>query len=100
MERGSCFEADKILGILEAALSILVRCTCPTVTDERQKDIARAHLLADHLMEVEDRAAAQAWFNSPQLALGGKTPLDYADTELGAREVENLLNRIGHGVFV
>jgi uncharacterized protein (DUF2384 family) len=28
-----------------------------------------------------------------------KIPLEYADTDLGAHEVINLLGRIGHGVF-
>ena len=32
-------------------------------------------------------------------ALGGATPLDFAKTEPGAREVENVLGRLEHGVF-
>jgi putative toxin-antitoxin system antitoxin component (TIGR02293 family) len=39
------------------------------------------------------------WFNSRVLALGRKTPLEYAQTEPGAREVENIIGRIEHGVF-
>jgi putative toxin-antitoxin system antitoxin component (TIGR02293 family) len=39
------------------------------------------------------------WFNSRILALGRKTPLEYAQTEPGAREVENILGRIEDGVF-
>jgi putative toxin-antitoxin system antitoxin component (TIGR02293 family) len=39
------------------------------------------------------------WLKSPQKALGGKTPLEYSDTEPGAREVEDLLGRLEHGVF-
>ncbi|MBW1797126.1 MAG: DUF2384 domain-containing protein, partial [Deltaproteobacteria bacterium] len=35
----------------------------------------------------------------PARALGGKTPLEYADTEPGAQEVDELLGRIEHGVF-
>lgn len=54
-----------------------------------------------------DRAAAvlggigqaRQWLKSPNKALGEKTPLDHADTEPGAREVENLLGRIEYGVF-
>jgi putative toxin-antitoxin system antitoxin component (TIGR02293 family) len=68
---------------------------------EESERVVRLQRLFDKALDVfEDRAAAQSWFNSPQLALGRKTPLDYADTELGAREVENLLSRIEHGVFV
>lgn len=39
------------------------------------------------------------WFNSRILALGRKTPLEFAQTEPGAREVENIIGRIEHGVF-
>ena len=46
--------------------------------------------------ELED---AKQWLNAPQFGLGGAVPLDYAKTEIGAREVENLLGRIEHGVY-
>lgn len=42
--------------------------------------------------------AAAKWLNSPAIAFNGETPLDYADTEIGAREVEALIWRIEHGV--
>ncbi len=42
---------------------------------------------------------ARQWLRSPQFGLGGAVPLDYADTEIGAREVEDLLGRIEHGVY-
>jgi hypothetical protein len=39
------------------------------------------------------------WFTSPKIPLDGKTPLECADTEIGAKEVEDLLGRLEHGVF-
>jgi putative toxin-antitoxin system antitoxin component (TIGR02293 family) len=42
---------------------------------------------------------ARQWMSQPKKALGGVSPLDYAATELGAREVENLIGRLEHGVF-
>jgi putative toxin-antitoxin system antitoxin component (TIGR02293 family) len=42
---------------------------------------------------------ATQWLRLPKKALGGETPLDYSATELGAREVENLIGRIEYGVF-
>ena len=42
---------------------------------------------------------AKQWLNSSQFGLGGAVPLDYAKTEAGAREVENLLGRIEYGVY-
>lgn len=60
----------------------------------------RIGALYDRAVEVlGDKQAAREWFKSPKRALGGKSPLEYADTEPGAREVEDLLGRIEHGVF-
>ncbi len=39
------------------------------------------------------------WLMQPKKALGEKIPLDYSRSELGAREVENLIGRLEHGVF-
>ncbi|HTS11048.1 MAG TPA: antitoxin Xre-like helix-turn-helix domain-containing protein [Candidatus Limnocylindrales bacterium] len=39
------------------------------------------------------------WLTHPKKALGDKVPLSYARSELGAREVENLIGRMEHGVF-
>ena len=38
------------------------------------------------------------WLKRPQFGLGGQPPLSYADTEPGARAVEDLLGRIEHGI--
>jgi putative toxin-antitoxin system antitoxin component (TIGR02293 family) len=46
-----------------------------------------------------DAATARAWLGRPQRALGGAVPLDLLRTELGAREVEDLIGRLEHGVF-
>ena len=56
--------------------------------------------LYDRAIEVlGDQERAEAWLKAPQKALGMKTPLQYADTESGAREVENLLGRLEYGIF-
>ncbi|SEK02049.1 putative toxin-antitoxin system antitoxin component, TIGR02293 family [Sphingobium sp. AP50] len=41
---------------------------------------------------------AQEWLNRQSRALDGETPLAMADTDRGARAVEALLGRIGHGI--
>ena len=40
-----------------------------------------------------------AWLKAPKIALGGATPLKYAETEIGAREVEDFIGRIEHGIL-
>ncbi len=62
---------------------------------------------AVRIMRLYDRARqffgthdnTREWMNSQVPALGGRTPLDMARTEPGAREVENLIGRIEHGMF-
>ena len=67
--------------------------------DESDK-LMRFSRLLDHASDVfGDAAKAREWLKSPQRGLGGAVPLEYAETEIGAREVENLLGRIDYGVY-
>lgn len=45
-----------------------------------------------------DAAAARQWLAAPQAGLGGHIPLELASTDVGAREVENLIGRLEYGV--
>ena len=47
-----------------------------------------------------DTKTARDWLARPARALNAQTPLDFAETEMGAREVEDLLGRLEHGVYV
>ena len=68
-------------------------------TDESER-LYRISALYDRSVQVlGDPEAARHWFKTPKQALGGRSPLEYADTEPGAREVEDLLGRLEHGVF-
>ena len=58
---------------------------------------ARIFSLAVDLFDG-DVEAARRWLTQPQPALGGSTPWDYAATEIGAREVENLIGRLEYGI--
>ena len=42
---------------------------------------------------------ASRWLHTPNRALGGKLPLELLDTDLGSRQVEEVLGRIEHGVY-
>lgn len=45
------------------------------------------------------REEAARWLHAPNRALGGQTPLELLDTDLGSRQVEDVLGRIEHGVY-
>jgi putative toxin-antitoxin system antitoxin component (TIGR02293 family) len=68
----------------------------PAVSD---RVVRFARLLGKAVQVFGDIEDAKQWLNSPQFGLGGAVPLDYAKTEVGAREVENLLGRIEYGVY-
>jgi putative toxin-antitoxin system antitoxin component (TIGR02293 family) len=67
--------------------------------DESDKVIRFSRLLRQATTVFGDTERARAWLKHPQVGLGGATPLDYASTETGAREVENLLGRIEYSVY-
>jgi putative toxin-antitoxin system antitoxin component (TIGR02293 family) len=46
-----------------------------------------------------DNDAARRWLTTPSKELDNTPPLDFARTEIGAREVEDLIGRLGQGVF-
>jgi putative toxin-antitoxin system antitoxin component (TIGR02293 family) len=46
-----------------------------------------------------DGKGAREWLTHKQVGLGNAVPLEFAKTEIGAREVENLLGRIEYGVY-
>jgi len=68
----------------------------PAVSD---RVVRYARLLGQALQVFGNQDSAKQWLGAPQFGLGGAVPLDYARSEVGAREVENLLGRIEYGVY-
>jgi len=62
---------------------------------DRLYRLARVVALAHH--SLGDRDRVMRWLRHPNRALGGLAPIAAIDTELGARQVENVLGRIAHG---
>ena len=67
--------------------------------EESDRVVRFARLLGLAVKVLETEENARRWLQSPQFGLAGEVPLDYAKTELGAREVEDLLGRIEYGVY-
>jgi putative toxin-antitoxin system antitoxin component (TIGR02293 family) len=99
-----------LLGITPAKLAPIVQIAARTLErrlkdndrlkpDETERTLRVGRLL--HLAEgvFEDREAASEWFRRPLKNLAGCTPLQVCATEPGSREVEQILERIDHGVF-
>jgi putative toxin-antitoxin system antitoxin component (TIGR02293 family) len=67
--------------------------------EESDKVLRFSRLLRQAADLFGDIDKGRAWLKHPQYGLGGAVPLDYAETEIGAREVENLLGRMKYGVY-
>src|SRR5205085_12577123 len=58
---------------------------------EKAERVARVIAIADYVWSDHDKA--KRWLNEPHPELGGKTPLDMSLSSVGARSVENILNK-------
>ena len=92
---------EQLAGKLAISRSTLQRrkATGRLSPDESDKVMRYTRLLKQAADLFGDIDKARAWLKHPQYGLGGAVPLDYAETEIGAREVENLLGRMKYGVY-
>jgi putative toxin-antitoxin system antitoxin component (TIGR02293 family) len=101
--------ARALLGVTEERLAELLGMSRATLhrrkktgrLDRMESDrlVRYMRLFARACEALGGDAGARSWLGAPAMAFGGECPLDYADTEIGAREVEALLLRLEHGVF-
>lgn len=101
-QRNIGLPVKEVVGLLQIPHSTLVRRKkagqLGPLESDRLVRFGRLLGLAVELFEG-DSEAAREWLRSPQRALGGESPLQMARTEVGAREVEQLIGRLEHGVF-
>jgi putative toxin-antitoxin system antitoxin component (TIGR02293 family) len=92
---------EKLVPMLGISKATLHRRKAEGRLDQAESDrvVRFAKLMGKAVEVMESQESARQWLNSPQFGLGGAVPLEYAETEVGAREVENLLGRIEYGVY-
>lgn len=90
-----------LIGISVATLSRRRATKQPLDRDHSDRLVRYARLFwqAVALFDGDERTARD-WLARPASGLGGAAPLDFAETEIGAREVEDLIGRLEHGVYV
>lgn len=77
------------------------RATGRLLPEESDRLLRAARIFALVLALFEGNVeSACAWFVAPKTALGGHSPLALARTDLGVREVEQLVGRLEHGIPV
>jgi putative toxin-antitoxin system antitoxin component (TIGR02293 family) len=97
------------LGITDKELAQVIRVPKSTLavrkkrgrfSFEESERLYRVQRLLRKAVDVfGDLEMAQKWLKERAYGLGDVSPLEFAKTEIGAREVENLLGRLEHGVF-
>jgi len=101
LQSGIDMPLEQLAGKLSISRSTLQRRKAAgrLTAQESDKVVRFSRLLrlaADLFGSVEK---GRAWLKFPQRGLGGAIPLDYAQTEVGAQEVERLLGRIQYSVY-
>ncbi|MEO8130468.1 MAG: antitoxin Xre-like helix-turn-helix domain-containing protein [Bryobacteraceae bacterium] len=114
LERGLPFQSLERLaeasGMGQAAIvhamgiperTVARRKTAGRFSPDESERLLRISFIFEQALELfeGDAKGAVRWLTTPKRALEGHVPLDYSRTELGAREVENLVGRLEHGVF-
>lgn len=64
---------------------------------DRLYRLARAIAQAVEVLGTIEKA--RVWLKTPNRALGGEVPLNLLDTDIGSRQVEEVLLRINYGIF-
>jgi len=87
------------LGIPQRTFSRRLSQRSHLTAAESDRTVRLARVYANAVEMIGDEPKAVQWLRTPNRALGGERPLDLLDTDVGAREVEDLLGRIAYGVY-
>lgn len=97
------------MGVPENKLATTVNIAQRTLTrrkkegrfkpDESERVLRIARLFERAIDVMGTPELARQWFRTSVKGLRGKTPLEFADNEPGAQEVESMLDRIEDGVI-
>ena len=92
---------EKVASVLGMSRATLHRRKIQGKIDKEESEkLVRYQRLLKKAEEVfGDAPSARQWLTQKQTGLGGAVPLEFARSEIGAREVENLLGRIEYGVY-
>jgi putative toxin-antitoxin system antitoxin component (TIGR02293 family) len=91
----------QLAGVLKIPDRTLDRRLKKRVLSPEESDrVARLARILGRAREVFGNAEkARGWMNTRLAAFDGETPLERADTSLGASQVEDVLGRIDYGVY-
>jgi putative toxin-antitoxin system antitoxin component (TIGR02293 family) len=86
------------LGIAQRTMTRRLSQRSRLTAAESDRTVRLARVYANAVDMIGDDEKAVEWLRTPNRALGGERPMDQLDTDIGAREVEDILGRIAYGV--
>jgi putative toxin-antitoxin system antitoxin component (TIGR02293 family) len=102
LEKRTGLSLDEIAAVIQIPRRTLARRKVQKEFTPHESE--RLYRLADvvecaiELFEGDVRLTRN-WLRAPRRALGGKTPLEMTETELGAQQVRDLIGRLEYGVL-
>jgi len=90
---------SKKLGIPQRTLTRRLSRHSRLTAAESDRTVRLARVYAVAVEMIGNAEKATQWLSTPNRALSGAVPIDELDTDLGAKEVENILGRIAYGVY-
>lgn len=91
-------EVADVAGI--PARTVARRKTRGTLDPQESDRVYRlARAVAQAAKSLGSLGKARAWLKAPNRALAGEVPLGLLDTDIGARQVEEVLLRLDYGIF-
>jgi putative toxin-antitoxin system antitoxin component (TIGR02293 family) len=101
-QRNSGLSPEQITKVLRIPPRTLARRKVSgALTTSESERLVRLASLFDKAVDLFEgnRGAARDWLQAPNKALGNQPPLTLAETEIGGREVEDLIGRLEYGVY-
>jgi putative toxin-antitoxin system antitoxin component (TIGR02293 family) len=99
--RNTALSISDLAQIVQIPLRTLMRRKAQRRLQPDESDrLLRASRIFGRALELfeGDIAAARRWLSTPLPAIGGARPIAVASTDVGAREVDNLIGRLEHGI--
>ena len=100
-QRNTDLSTDALLGLISIPARTLARRKKKGRLDPDESDrLLRASRVFGRALQLfeGDSEAAKLWMSSAQRALGGMIPVELATTDVGAKEVEQLVGRLEYGI--
>ena len=102
-QRNTDLSTDALLGLISIPPRTLARRREKVRLDPDESDrLLRASRVFGRALQLfeGDSEAAKLWMSSAQRALGGMIPVELATTDVGAKEIEQLIGRLEYGIPV